>query len=173
MPTSRAVLRDPRFGAGRISPIRSIKTLGDGPLAESYSLWFLFQDPPDHTRLRGLVSKAFTPRAVDNLRHKIDDVVEHFSTGVRGAAVVRPDEQVCIPGAGAGDLRAAGGAGEQIGAASREWSAALAKGLDILAVPDPESIHRGNAAADGLTAYFRELVGLADGGSRARICSAR
>ena len=31
---------------------------------------------PDHTRLRGLVSKAFTPRAVENLRQQIDDVVE-------------------------------------------------------------------------------------------------
>jgi len=36
----------------------------------------LRMDPPDHTRLRSLVSKAFTPRAVDALRGRIEEVVE-------------------------------------------------------------------------------------------------
>src|SRR6185437_5334924 len=73
----QAVLRDPRFGrAGFRQNVANV--IGEGPLADSYSLWFLFQDPPDHTRLRGLVSKAFTPRAVTNLRDKIEAVVEQL-----------------------------------------------------------------------------------------------
>ncbi|HBZ71100.1 MAG TPA: cytochrome P450, partial [Deltaproteobacteria bacterium] len=38
----------------------------------------LFRDPPDHTRLRGLVNKAFTPRVVERLRPRIEAVVEEL-----------------------------------------------------------------------------------------------
>src|SRR4051812_33727131 len=71
----QAALRDARFGRMGFRQ-GAANALGEGPLLQSYSQWFLFKDPPDHTRLRGLVSKAFTPRAVENLRRKIEDVVE-------------------------------------------------------------------------------------------------
>lgn len=39
-------------------------------------------DPPDHTRLRALVSKAFTPRLVERLRERIQSVCENLLNGL-------------------------------------------------------------------------------------------
>src|SRR3954452_22227073 len=60
----QAVLRDPRFGLDGVQRSRA-GIIGDGALARTYGLWFLFMDPPNHTRLRALVSKAFTPRTIE------------------------------------------------------------------------------------------------------------
>ncbi|HJT35430.1 MAG TPA: cytochrome P450 [Pirellulales bacterium] len=36
--------------------------------------WFIFSDPPRHTKLRNLISKAFTPRSVANLEPRIREI---------------------------------------------------------------------------------------------------
>src|SRR4029079_17086953 len=38
----------------------------------------LFRDPPDHTRLRGLVNQAFTPRTIERLRPHIAEIAERL-----------------------------------------------------------------------------------------------
>lgn len=43
---------------------------------------FLFLDPPDHTRLRGLVSKAFVPKVVKALEPDIADLVQNLLDAV-------------------------------------------------------------------------------------------
>ncbi|GEM_PF-879723 len=53
-----------------------------GPFNELFSRLMLFQDPPDHTRLRGLVSKAFTPRRAEALAARVADLVDEFLDGV-------------------------------------------------------------------------------------------
>jgi cytochrome P450 len=41
-------------------------------------------DPPDHTRLRALVQKAFTPRLVEELRPRVETVAASLLANVRG-----------------------------------------------------------------------------------------
>ena len=47
-------------------------------LAERRRNSMLFRDPPDHTRLRGLVNQAFTPRTVERLRPHIAEIAEQL-----------------------------------------------------------------------------------------------
>jgi cytochrome P450 len=44
----------------------------------------LFLDPPDHTRLRGLVSKAFTPRSIESMRERIGEIANELLDQVEG-----------------------------------------------------------------------------------------
>jgi len=40
--------------------------------------WFIFTDPPLHTRLRGLISRAFTPRIIAGLESRIREISREF-----------------------------------------------------------------------------------------------
>ena len=72
------VLRDKRFGKDYVE--RTKRRYGPDIMAEpvfrSMSHWMLQQDPPDHTRLRGLVVKAFTARRVEDMRPRIQEIVD-------------------------------------------------------------------------------------------------
>ncbi|MGH7005916.1 MAG: cytochrome P450, partial [Alphaproteobacteria bacterium] len=78
----RAAFRDPRLSSDRIRPFvarlqPAMKELVL-PLGENLSLWAVFNDPPQHTRLRALMSKAFTSRAVEALRPRVAAIVDEL-----------------------------------------------------------------------------------------------
>lgn len=75
-----AGFRDPRLSADRIVPFYERHgEAGEAELTDPVNRllggWMVFKDPPDHTRLRRLVSQAFTPRAVRRLEPRIHALV--------------------------------------------------------------------------------------------------
>jgi cytochrome P450 len=68
------VLRDPLFSSSAVH--RRVQLEGmDRPIALDLPI-LLFMDPPDHTRLRRLVSRAFTPRTMERLRAHVAELVD-------------------------------------------------------------------------------------------------
>lgn len=71
------VLRHPSTSADRLKSTVAQRMLADGATARPMGRpGFLFLDPPDHTRLRKLVSKAFVPKVVNELQPDIAELVD-------------------------------------------------------------------------------------------------
>src|SRR5579859_4841983 len=84
------VLKDPRFikDTQKISLAKNDQESG-GERADVLRRFLTFRrdmltvDPPDHTRLRGLVSKAFTPRVIEQLRPRIQQIADELLDAVQ------------------------------------------------------------------------------------------
>jgi len=57
----------------------------------------LGMDPPDHTRLRGLVAKAFTPKTVDGLKPQIQQLTDDLLAPLDGDVDVMPEIALKLP----------------------------------------------------------------------------
>jgi cytochrome P450 len=78
-----AVLRDARFGHG--NPDASVPDeFKNEAIVSQLRKTMLLVDPPSHTRLRGLVAKAFTARRMEELRPRIEAIVDHLIDAVIG-----------------------------------------------------------------------------------------
>ncbi len=76
-PDCDAVLRHPSSCSDRLKSTVAQRSVAAGQEARPFGTpGFLFLDPPDHTRLRRLVSKAFSPKVVKSLEGDIADLVD-------------------------------------------------------------------------------------------------
>ena len=80
-----ALLRDRRFGREAPAGCQPKRPAHLKPFYDFESHSMLEREPPTHTRLRGLVSRAFTPRRIEGLEKEIHTLVNHlidaFPTG--------------------------------------------------------------------------------------------
>jgi cytochrome P450 len=99
----RTALADPRLSADRISPafqrLPRHEQERQAPVYRNLSRWMVFTDPPDHTRLRRLVHRAFTPRRVEALVPRIERLVTELVEAVasEGAADLVADLAYPLP----------------------------------------------------------------------------
>lgn len=119
---------------------------------------FLFRDPPVHTRLRRLVSKAFTPRRVEMLQPFVERRTDELLTAAadRGRLELVDDLAYPLPVAVISEML---GVPQEDHATFAGWSAVLAKGLDsLMSEPTPEEMQANRVASDDFRAYFEKLA---------------
>ena len=152
-----AVLRDQRFGREEFQQMLTA-VYGDDTEKPQLPRSMLFRDPPDHTRLRGLVSKAFTPRTIEVMRGHIQEIVDRLlgRALAQGGMDVMEDLAYPLPVTVICEML-----GVPVGdhASIRGWSADIARSLDAIGLPSDQSIvERGRVARRQLADYFRALV---------------
>jgi pimeloyl-[acyl-carrier protein] synthase len=150
------MLRDPRLIK---EPIAAFVAARFGmAVPPGLGLSMLDRDPPDHTRLRGLVSKAFTPKALETLRPHIQQIVDDLLAHAGGKGQMDLIEEFAYPlpvrvicemlGVPVADHER-----------FKQWGLDVARGLDAIMLPaESEVAKRSMAGRHALAAYFRELI---------------
>ena len=158
----QSVLRDPRLGKdegrrdeairarfGHLEIFPRIEEL----VSDRRSLLFL--NPPDHTRLRSLVSKAFTTRSIDQLRPEIVALVDRLLDRIEAGSVTDVMDALAFP------LPAAV-ISHMIGVPEEDWPrlrAVVGRATALLEPIVPEDELEGALHAQlELEAYFEQLV---------------
>ena len=150
----QAVLKDSGSWSNDFRPVRGLDPLDDEGVPSMLGL-----DPPEHTRLRALVSQAFTPRMVRRLEPRLEAVAHELLD----AALVR--DEVDLVEALAHPLPVIAIA-EIIGVPAEDrarfkvWSDAAVESLGsaLFAPPSPERIERMRKVFNEMGDYFEELA---------------
>jgi len=78
------ILRDKRFGKDfeKRTKMQHGEDVFEQPVYNSMRHWMLVRNPPDHTRLRGLVARIFTPKRINALKPRIQGLVDELIDAV-------------------------------------------------------------------------------------------
>jgi cytochrome P450 len=118
---------------------------------------FLSLDPPDHTRLRRLVSKAFTPRVVATLAPRITELANELLDAA-GSGEIELVSQLAYP-LPVQIISELLGVPPQDHATFAGWSAHLAHSVQpSFGTPDPAEVAQADQAAMEFRDYFTELI---------------
>ncbi len=127
------------------------------PLGTALANWMLFRNPPDHTRLRSLVNKAFTRRMAERLQPAIQDTADFLLDKVQADGemdlmlhyasplpLITIAELLGIPRSDRERLR--------------NWTIDLTRGIDI--GPSQDVIERAAQSTLELIDYLRTIVAM-------------
>ena len=148
-----------RFLAGRTPGPEQLATLGMGelgPIAEVMVRQMLFLDPPDHTRVRALAARAFTPRRVEALRDHIQQIMDGLVDAVlpSGRMDAIADVGSPLPSIVTTEL---------LGLPARDWPQLKAWSTDFAEMlgnfqHNPGRTRRVLRSVEEMSAYFRTAV---------------
>lgn len=126
------------------------------PLAQVMVRQMLFLDPPAHTRIRGLASRAFTPRRVEVLRAHIQEITDRLLDAVQaqGQMDVIADLAYPLPAIVTAEL---------LGVPTSDWKQLTAWSGDFAQVlgnfqHNPERASRVIHSLEEMSAYFRAAI---------------
>ncbi|WP_219835448.1 cytochrome P450 [Paenibacillus sp. R14(2021)] len=126
------------------------------PVNDLLDNWMLFRDAPSHTRLRGLVSHAFTPRTMERLKPQIASIAAFLAD--RMAEQAQPDLIASFafpfPVIVIAELLGVPSEDREL---FKDWSHVFARVLEGVD-QTPEFALQAKQAAEEITAYFRGLV---------------
>jgi cytochrome P450 len=152
------VLRDARFSVERVrAPLvrDNLERLPEFLRQSAQGLRsMLIMDPPDHTRVRKLVNKAFTPKRIAGLRGHIEAIVRELADEAlaRGRFDLIHDLAEPLPAIVIAELL---GVPAEDHRQFREWSSALIAGI---ASPDAEARQAANEAGRRIFAYLADTI---------------
>jgi cytochrome P450 len=126
-------------------------------LLQTFESMMLFADGQRHQRLRGLVSKAFTPRAVERMQAHIQEIVDRYLDDVVGHRTmdVIADLANPLPTTVIAEML---GVPADDRAAFKQWSDAFALAFANMQTSDEDNEQILASLAE-MTAYFQPLVG--------------
>lgn len=156
-----ALIRDRRLGRTYLHVATHAEMGHDEPPEWHDPFWRLVQsgmldrEPPDHTRLRRLVSKAFTPATVEGLRPRIEAIVDGLVGGALDAGEfdLIADVAEPLPVTVIAELL---GVPESDRHLLRPWSADICLMYELN--PPEESQHKAVAASLAFGGYLRDLA---------------